>query len=188
MLRIVFLATLLQFQPALADEPALARPADMPGKPVAASAPGSADAALHWYDGGRRRGLLVDDRLRVDFIDGKAVLSDQPARAGKALDAATTAGAPADSTVFRDADSPAVKRALPGGVIITTHAPTDAASLDRLLAARGLAVARQLDASGTRWLVETPSGIAALELANRLHESGDFAAVAPNWWRERALK
>lgn len=186
MLRILLIAALLPAQSALAAELPVTKP--LPAKPSIMTTPPATAAAHYWYDGDRRRALLVDEGLRVDFAQGKAVLAERPARTDKALDSTTAADAPAGSPVFRDADSPAVKRALPGGVILTTRGPTDRASLDRLLAPRGLAVARQLDADGTRWLVESPPGVAGLELANQLHESGDFAAAAPNWWRERALK
>lgn len=186
MLRILLITALLPAQSALADQ--LPTPKPVLTKPSIVAMPSATVAEHYWYDGDQRRELLVDARLGIDFVAGKAILIEKPARADKALDAATTADAPVDSPVFRDADSPAVKRALPGGAILTTRDPTDAAALDRRLAAHGLSVSRQLDAGGTRWLIETPSGIAGLELANRLHESGDFAAVTPNWWRERALK
>lgn len=189
MLRFLLVAALLQASSAIAGDPNLSGPAAKPAKPLAGTnPPAQASATHHWYDGDRRRGLRVDERLRADFPEGKAVLTERPARTDKSLDGTTIAEAPADSPVFRDADSPAVKRALPGGVILTTRGPTDAASLERLLAGYGLSVARQLDADGIRWLVETAPGMAGLELANRLHESGEFAAAAPNWWRERALK
>jgi len=189
MLRILLLAAVLPALPAHADQATIAKPVTQLAKPATdAGAAAPTDATHYWYDGGRRRGLLVDDDLRADFGSGKAIPADRQARGGKALDAPTGPEAADGSPVFRDADSPAIKRALPGGVIITTHGSTDARALDRLLAPLGLAVSRQLDAGGTRWLVETPPGVASLELANRLHESGDFAAVAPNWWRERALK
>ena len=38
------------------------------------------------------------------------------------------------------------------------------------------------------WLVESPAGLASLELANRLAATGAFAGAQPNWWVERALK
>lgn len=182
MLRILLLAALLPAQSAIAGEVPLTKPA----KPTTMATPAS--AAHYWYDSGRRRGLLLDEELTADFSGSATPLARKTAPAGKALGAATEGEVPGESPVFRDADSPAVKRALPGGVIVTTRAATDRDSIDRLLAARGLSVSRQLDADGTRWLVETAPGMAALELANALHESGDFAAVAPNWWRERALK
>ncbi len=189
MLRILLIAALLPVVPAHADEPMITKPTTQLAKPATKAAAPAAPAATHyWYDGDRRRELRVDEGLRADFSGGQAVLVERDARAGKALGATSDADADDGAVVFHDAGSPAVKRALPGGVIITTHGPTDARALDRLLAPRGLAVSRPLDASGTRWLVETPGGVAGLELANRLHERGDFAAVAPNWWRERALK
>lgn len=188
MTRSILLAALLSAALSTQAQPTVTKPATRLAKPATEARGTDPAAATHyWYDGDRRRTLVVDETLRADFAVGKAVPADRKGLGGKALDAKdpeTAAGA----IVFRDADSPAVKRALPGGVIVTTHAPTDAGALGRLLAPHGLAVSRPLDPGGTRWLVETPPGVAGLELANRLHESGDFAAVQPNWWRERALK
>jgi len=42
--------------------------------------------------------------------------------------------------------------------------------------------------SGTVWLLEGPPGLGSLELANRLHAGGQFAAAQPNWWVQRTLK
>jgi hypothetical protein len=47
---------------------------------------------------------------------------------------------------------------------------------------------RELGDDGHAWLVSSAPGLPALELANRLYESGDFLAASPNWWRPRALK
>ena len=50
----------------------------------------------------------------------------------------------------------------------------------------GLTPLRQ---SGERmWLVESPVGIASLDLANRLGTSGEFEFVQPNWWQPRTTK
>jgi hypothetical protein len=188
MIRVILLAALLPALPAHAQPAPLAKPGSGMAKPaVEVRIPDRALATHYWYDGGRRRGLLVDENLRADFVEGKAVPADRGRPGAKAMDAGD-GGLPPGAVVFRDADSPAVKRALPGGVIVTTRTPTDAEALGRLLAPRGLVVSRPLDATGSRWLVDSPPGIASLELANQLHESGEFAAAEPNWWRERALK
>lgn len=188
MIRTILVTALLSAALSAQAQPALTKPATPLAKPATeAPAASATDATHYWYDGGRRRALRLDETLRADFAAGKAVPAGRMAPGGKALDA-TEPEAAAGTVVFRDLDSPAVRRALPGGVILTTHAPTDADTLQRRLAPHGLAVSRRLDADGTRWLVETPPGVAGLELANRLHESGDFASAEPNWWRERALK
>ncbi len=49
-------------------------------------------------------------------------------------------------------------------------------------------MAREIGGSGRVWLVATPAGLASLDLANRLHESGDFESASPNWWQFRARK
>ncbi|MFA7506375.1 MAG: hypothetical protein WCZ28_16875 [Burkholderiaceae bacterium] len=188
MIRILLVALLLPGLPAHALESAPAKPFAPLAKPTTGMAASEAAATHHWYDGDRRRALVVDENLQADFRGGKAVLAERKAPEAKALDAPASVAAPGTSPVFRDAAAPAVKRALPGGAILTTHEPTDQQSLQRMLSPHGVSVMRALDEGGTRWLVDTPAGLAGLELANRLHESGDFAAAAPNWWRERVLK
>lgn len=185
MLRIVLLAVLLPAlgtsiaQPLAPSVQNLAKPATagVADKPAATQA----GPRYHWYENGQARALLLDADLEADFATGKAVVVRN-----KGL--APAAGAQRTSPVFRDADSPAVRRALPGGIIVVTRGRSDADILNRLLAPRGLAVARQLGTDGTRWLIHSAPGMASLEAANQLQESGDFAAVEPNWWRERVLK
>ncbi len=54
------------------------------------------------------------------------------------------------------------------------------------LEAAGLTPVRQI---GERmWLLESPVGIASLELANRLADTGQFEFVQPNWWQPRTTK
>src|SRR5690606_34439810 len=114
MLRILLLAAVLPALPAHADQATIAKPVTQLAKPATdAGAAAPTDATHYWYDGGRRRGLLVDDDLRADFGSGKAIPADRQARGGKALDAPTGPEAADGSPVFRDADSPAIKRALP---------------------------------------------------------------------------
>jgi len=190
MTRIAFLlvAVLAPALAAQAQPAAIEKPSLQLAKPGGASvAPAQGAATHYWYDGGRRRGLVLDEGLRADFAVGKAIPADQRDVAAKAL-GAPASGDATGAVVFRDADAPAVKRALPGGVIVTTHAPVDAEAVGRLLAPWGLSVSRRLDPAGTRWLVETPPGVTALELANELHESGGFAKAEPNWGREGELK
>ena len=54
------------------------------------------------------------------------------------------------------------------------------------LAADGLVPVRRINAR--MWLVESPVGIASLDLANRLHESGRYDFAQPNWWKPRVTK
>ncbi|ODT34671.1 MAG: hypothetical protein ABS55_10885 [Lautropia sp. SCN 70-15] len=58
----------------------------------------------------------------------------------------------------------------------------------RQIAAAGLHALRPIGPDARRWLVASPPGMPALELANRLQESGVFESASPNWWKPRALK
>lgn len=88
------------------------------------------------------------------------------------------------SPVFVDAAGN--PRALPGGAIVTFAAPlADAQARARIEGAGGIAERR----IGPRsWLVQTASGLPALETSDALRASGRFESVEPNWWRPPTLK
>ena len=103
---------------------------------------------------------------------------------GNATAAAAPGGAAAVSPVFVDASGR--PRALPGGVIVSLKQGLRESQAREQLQAAGLTPVRQI---GERmWLVESPVGIASLELANRLHATGRFEFVQPNWWQPRSTK
>ena len=66
------------------------------------------------------------------------------------------------------------------------RAPLDDAAAQRLFDQAGAAPARKL--TETLWLLQAPTGLPALQLANRLHDSGHFASAQPNWWAPRIRK
>lgn len=150
--------------------------------------------ALWWHDGERRRELRIDPARVADF---RAAPAGKSAAVRARSEAEKTAPArPAGlSPVFVDPDAPGNVRALPGGVIVALRQPpagNDAATREaearRQLAAAGVRALRSIGPDARRWLVASPPGMPALELANRLHDSGDFESAAPNWWQPRALK
>ena len=153
----------------------------------------AADTTLFWYDGGRRRALSLDSSQLADFRrsakDAIRPAGDVEKSVGGAL--------PKDvSPVLRNADAPpSAIRALPGGVLITLKTlPRGDDAAHREAQAReelqrlGLEPMRAIDPAQRIWLVASAPGLASLELANRLHESGAFEAATPNWWLPRALK
>lgn len=88
------------------------------------------------------------------------------------------------SPVFLDASGR--PRALPGGVIVALKQGIPQTQALEQLQTAGLTPVRQI---GERmWLVESPVGFASLELANRLHATGQFEFVQPNWWQPRTTK
>jgi hypothetical protein len=38
------------------------------------------------------------------------------------------------------------------------------------------------------FLVPTRPGVEALDVANRLYETGELVACTPNWWREASVR
>lgn len=142
----------------------------------------------YWYDGDQRKPLYKSDTQSADFgspgkshANPKHVLVPSQALAEKAFSNRT-------SPAFSDRAGGNVARALPGGVIVTfkTDLPEDQARAK--LQANGVKPIRHLGSDTRVWLVESEAGLASLELANRLYESGEFAAAQPNWWQPRALK
>lgn len=137
----------------------------------------------YWYDGTQRRPLYVDATLIADFatqVQGKSVL--QPS-------GLVTKSAKTQSPVFKDAPgSGAVTRALPGGVIVVLPRDMPEAQARQWLQAEGLTPIRALGAQTDTWLIDAPAGLPALELANKLFESGKVKTATPNWWQSRAKK
>lgn len=134
-----------------------------------------------WQDGGVRRPLVVEPGWRADFsgaVSGAATVLRPSAGMLKDVSPAL------QSPVFRDEGGRL--RALPGGVVVLLREPLDEQAATALLASHGARVVRRL---GDRlWLVASAAGTASLEQANRLAETGAFAAAQPNWWVERPRK
>jgi hypothetical protein len=138
----------------------------------------------YWYDGSVLHSLWLDSAWVADF-------SKLPADPSGVLRLSGASGIDTriQSPVFRDsAQGEGQLRALPGGVLLRFRAHQGPADRQALAAKHGLMMAREIGGSGRVWLVATPAGLASLDLANRLHESGDFESASPNWWQFRARK
>jgi hypothetical protein len=191
----------------LPAKPKAADPA-VAGTPAAAATRGNGTPGSHSHisrEGGHERRLWIDSGRVVEFgDDGTPAIraaapgeldsigrgGDAAAAGSKSLDPATgsplhhaASGNPV-SPVFRDASGR--PRALPGGVIVSLKQPMADDQARSALEAAGLVPLRRI---GERmWLVDSPAGIAALELANRLQEEGRFGFAQPNWWQPKATK
>lgn len=153
----------------------------MPTLTLALGCISGAHAQQHyWYDADARRPLWAQAGLAADFSVGA------PAQVLKPAGLIRQPGA--SSPVFSDQPDGARVRALPGGVVLQFRAQTDAPARQVLLARHGLTLVREIGDDGRRCLIASPAGEATLTLANRLHESGDFAAASPNWWQPRQRK
>lgn len=142
----------------------------------------------YWYDGTERKALRIDPAWVADFGAPPVAFGRKPRSplkrfigGEKGLESLPAGASP----VFRDENG--TPRALPGGVIVRPH-EADRSEARARLEAMGLVPVRPIDPEGRSWLVESAAGLQSLELANRLHESGQFESASPNWWRPRALK
>jgi hypothetical protein len=133
---------------------------------------------LYYYDGSEKRVIITDGQQWANVKDGKSVdlrVSSSVEKSGK-----STSGSP----VFRHGQTGA-PMALPGGIIVKPKSGDTGAVAK--LKAKGFEVERAIGDSGTL-LVKSPEGMPTLQLANQLHESGEFESASPNWWRERRKK
>ncbi len=139
---------------------------------------------LYWYDGDTRRPLWAESGMVADF-DGAAREKSAVLKPATLVKPGTIGTSP----VYRDqpGDSGSA-RALPGGVLLRFKAGTAEARRDALLSRHGLTRLREIGNGTDAVLVASAPGEASLTLANRLHESGDFAAASPNWWRPHRRK
>jgi hypothetical protein len=149
---------------------------------------GLADATeLYYYDGMTKRALVMDTQQWASIkgeLSGKgfelrALTVNEKSSIGKSS-TKSISGSP----VFR-ADETGAPMALPGGIIVRPKAGDTSATAR--LKAKGFEIERMIGDSGAI-LVKSPEGLSTLEMANQLHESGDFESASPNWWRERRKK
>lgn len=151
-------------------------------------------ANLYYYNGSSQQRIAPEPSQVAEFApysQGSAARSAGPAQAWKfinlrlASDALAAGGTGAKtSPVFREGDSPAGRlMALPGGIIIQFKPSWSDSQVAAWLAAKGLSVEQRLAIRGNWYVIKTAAGMAALELANAIHESGEVVSSAPNWWK-----
>jgi hypothetical protein len=89
------------------------------------------------------------------------------------------------SPVFSDgAEDGGRKRALPGGVIVYFKPDWTESQIGAWTASQGLSIASKLEIGPNIYVLQTAPGFAALETANRIHQSGAVVSAEPNWWVE----
>lgn len=138
----------------------------------------------YWYDGSETRALWLDPVWVADF----SKLPADPASVLR-LSGSSQATDRVLSPVFRDsAQAEGTMRALPGGVLLRFRANQGPSDRQSLATKHGLRMIREIGSAGRLWLVQAGPGLESLDLANRLHESGDFESASPNWWQHRTLK
>ena len=150
----------------------------------------------YWYDGAVRRPLWIDrgsgtisPTAPASATDTKSSRDDSE-RAAKVPPASTDAqtvrpGEALEPVKTRRSSAVSAPRsldeALPGGVLVSLKEPMKDAEARAFLTGQGATPIRELGQGTGIWLVASPPGEPALQLANRLFESGRFALAQPNW-------
>ncbi len=92
------------------------------------------------------------------------------------------------SPVFRTGKSGSLL-ALPGNILVEFDETMSDAKIETFLLSKGLRIKKKLDIPGRNFYeVETPAGVASLNLANTLFGQPGVISSSPNWWREAVAK
>lgn len=79
-------------------------------------------------------------------------------------------------------------RALPGNVIVRLDPSWSGQQVADWLRENRLSEVRRLPMGGNVLVLSSPPGLAALELANRLQQSGQVVSAQPEWWEQRSTR
>lgn len=174
--------------------------------PLPAVAEGKGAPRHYFYDGNKKIVINPDASLVAEFGSADAQ-SAVKAAAPAAEELKAGAGGPrlfkapatsfkprtamgtATSPVFRIGTSPGGRlMALPGGMVVTFKPEWTDAQVREFAASKGLEVQQRLEITGNWYVLRTEPGLASLDAANALHESGAVVAASPNWWKETVTR
>ncbi|NOX76158.1 MAG: hypothetical protein GXP17_05985 [Gammaproteobacteria bacterium] len=89
------------------------------------------------------------------------------------------------SPVLHDGPSSSGRmRSLPGNIIVHLDPSWEQDLIDGWLIQNNLEIVRKLNIGPNIFVIKTESGLAALEMANSLHDAGEVVAAYPDWWKE----
>jgi hypothetical protein len=156
--------------------------------------------AYLWFDGEQPRTTYLAPQLVADFRGElantirssatQAVAQPQYGPTIISLDDGAQRRAlsvPGTSPVFYDQPSGGRIRALPGNVVVEFDDGVDQSQAERWAEDEGVALLRKFG-FGNYYLVESPAGIEALNLANKLRDTASVKSAQPNWWTEVVAK
>jgi hypothetical protein len=168
---------------------------------------GRLEHSAYYYEGGRKRTVWQSDELVAEFkpTEQSAQAMRQLAPESEIVPSSTAfvrlwhvkgmqaaralRELPGFAPVYHDLDSAAApKRSLPGDVIVYLDPSWDRARADEWARSQDVAIAKELPIHKNAFVITTAPGQAALDLANRLQESGTVVSATPNWWRDAALR
>ena len=163
-----------------------------------------------WYDGSREQTVWLNPQVVAEFNPGKlgvtaakgvdANATMQPMKqrqagvrlwqinntGGVAVRGLMTSNPSGNySPVFHDSPSNNGRmRALPGNIIVYLDPQWDEAKVGSWLSSHKLEKVKKLEIGANVYVIKTPPGLAALEMANMLYRSGEVKAAFPDWWQE----
>ncbi len=159
----------------------------------------------YWYESGVKKTLHMDDELVAEFGPASdvesAVKNAEPSasrvmvRGGAAIwrvgspksalqKSAALKPSAGVSPVFREGGDPGGRMmSLPGNVIVFFKSDWSEQKVKGWAAAKNLGIADKLNIGRNAYVIKTAPGLESLNLANKLQESGEVEAAAPNWWR-----
>ena len=141
------------------------------------------DGAYTWYDGGVPRTVWIDNS-HVAELPGNNGGSREGIKIVPADEARSTGATARGNTVpvFRDGPSGGRMRTIPGNIIVQLHPDWNAAQVTQWLQANRLTEVHRM--SNNFLVIASPPGLASVELANRLQESGTVVYAQPDWWEQ----
>jgi hypothetical protein len=106
------------------------------------------------------------------------------AKSATAQDSTSASETTVMTPVYREGGSPVGRlMALPGGVVVELPADWSEAQVQAWASEQAVAIRERLSLAG-HYLIASPAGDAALELAERLQHSPHVLSVRPNWWKQ----
>jgi hypothetical protein len=156
----------------------------------------NSNQSYYWYDGDRQVEVHLDETLIADFNRGSDVAAraatDSNLSAGKKISGAqlwkvtpgSSSGLALKSVKSQDqsgAYSPVFRES-------QTSPNWDESRISQWVSDQGQSIESKAEFGTNFYIIASPSGLASLEIANGLYETGDVLLASPNWWRERYAK
>lgn len=164
-------------------------------------------ANYYWYDGKRKRVITQDSEMVAELISSGAssVLKSKISAArevgkqtsatvklwdvsaagdsNQSLSALASTMKGSVSPVFSNSQSGGQRMALPGGILVTFKAHWDENKVNQWVSKKGLTVKQKMG-FGNIYVLNSAAGLASLNLANSIYESGEVEGASPNWWQD----
>ncbi len=185
---------------------------DLPKRDKSGDTASGSDTKLsgnyYWYDGKRKRTIFQDNNIVAELITpgaGSTMKANMASAAAVGKQTSATVklwdiSAASDSKQSLSALSGTMKgslspvftnsksgggqrRALPGGILVTFNSDWNDKKVKQWVTAKGLTIKQKMN-FGNIYLLDSAPGMASLNMANSIYESGEVEGASPNWWQE----